>query len=66
MVVLDGIFNRNTRDPLTHAEQSLLNDSFKYTGFGLTLTAVAARSLFRSGVAFRIMAANPCKDLYYL
>lgn len=60
VVVLDGIFNRDTRDPLTIAERTLLNDSFTYTGVGLTLTAVAARSLFRSGAAFRIMAANPC------
>ncbi|KDR85612.1 hypothetical protein GALMADRAFT_52536 [Galerina marginata CBS 339.88] len=59
VVVLEAIFNRDTRDPLTHAERSLLNDTFKYTGVGLTLTAVAARSLFKSGVAFRIMAANP-------
>jgi len=27
------------------------------------LTAIAARSLFRSGVAFRIMSANPCELL---
>jgi hypothetical protein len=60
VVVLDGIFNRDTRDPLTVSERTLLNDSFTYTGVGLTLTAVAARSLFRSGAAFRIMAANPC------
>lgn len=60
VVVLDGIFNRDTRDPLTVSERTLLNDSFTYTGVGLTLTAVAARSLFRSGAAFRIMSANPC------
>ncbi|KAF8167472.1 inhibitor of apoptosis-promoting Bax1-domain-containing protein, partial [Crassisporium funariophilum] len=59
VVVLDAVFNRDTRDPLTHAEKSLLNESFKYTGGGLVLTALAARSLFQSGVAFRIMAANP-------
>ncbi|KAF8963916.1 inhibitor of apoptosis-promoting Bax1-domain-containing protein [Flammula alnicola] len=59
VVTLDAIFNRDTRDPLTISEKTLLNDSFKYTGGGLALTALAARSLFRSGVAFRIMAANP-------
>ncbi|KAF8203926.1 inhibitor of apoptosis-promoting Bax1-domain-containing protein [Pholiota molesta] len=56
---LDAILNRDTRDPLSVAEKSLLNDSFKYTGGGLILTALAARSLFRSGVAFKIMATNP-------
>ncbi|KAF9486352.1 hypothetical protein BDN70DRAFT_869859 [Pholiota conissans] len=56
---VDAILNRDTRDPLSVAEKSLLNDSFKYTGGGLFLTALAARSLFRSGVAFRIMATNP-------
>ncbi|PPQ90942.1 hypothetical protein CVT25_008253 [Psilocybe cyanescens] len=59
VVTLDAIFNRDTRDPLTLAEKSLLNDSFKYTGGGLVLTALAARSLFRSGFAFRVMSANP-------
>lgn len=44
---------------MTPAEQSYLHDSFKYTGGGLLLTALGARSMFRSGVAFRIMAANP-------
>lgn len=52
-------FNRETRDALSPAERSYLNDSFMYTGAGLTLTAVTARALFKSGVAFRIMAANP-------
>ncbi|KJA28628.1 hypothetical protein HYPSUDRAFT_62270 [Hypholoma sublateritium FD-334 SS-4] len=58
-MALDAIFNRDTRDPLSVAEKSLLNESFKYTGGGLVLTALAARSLFRSGVAFKIMATNP-------
>ena len=60
VVVLDTAFNRETRDSLTSAERSLLNDSFKYTGGGLALTALAARSLFQSGFAFRIMSVNPC------
>lgn len=55
----EAFLNRDTRDALTASEQSYLHDSFKYTGGGLALTAVAARSLFKSGVAFRIMAANP-------
>jgi len=60
VVVIDTILNRDTRDSLTLAESSLLNSTFQYTGGGLALTAIAARSLFRSGVAFRIMSANPC------
>jgi hypothetical protein len=56
----EAFLNRDTRDALTASEQSYLHDSFKYTGGGLVLTAVAARSLFKSGVAYRIMAANPC------
>ncbi len=60
-VVADGFLNRQTRDPLSATEKSLLNDTFKYTGTGLLLTALAARSMFRSGFAFRIMAANPCE-----
>ncbi|KAF8640577.1 hypothetical protein AX17_000239 [Amanita inopinata Kibby_2008] len=59
VVIIQGALNRETRDPLTLAEKSLLNDTFKYTGGGLLLTALAARSLFRSGMASRIMAANP-------
>ncbi|KAF8807997.1 hypothetical protein BYT27DRAFT_7097845 [Phlegmacium glaucopus] len=59
VVILDTAFNRETRDSLSPAERSLLNDSFKYTGGGLALTALAARSLFQSGFAFRIMSVNP-------
>ncbi|KIM88934.1 hypothetical protein PILCRDRAFT_813932 [Piloderma croceum F 1598] len=57
--VAEAFLNRETRDGLTESEQSYLHDSFKYTGGGLLLTALAARSLFKSGVAFRIMSANP-------
>lgn len=60
VVVAEGFLNRDTRDSLTAAEQSYLHDSFKYTGGGLVLTALAARSMFKSGVAFRVMSANPC------
>jgi FtsH-binding integral membrane protein len=55
----DTFLNRETREGLTDAEQSYLNDSFKYTGGGLVLTALAARSLFKSGFAVRVMSANP-------
>lgn len=60
VIVIEGIFNRETRDALSIGEKSYLNSTFQYTGGGLVLTALAARSLFKSGVAFRIMAANPC------
>jgi len=56
---VNAFFNRETREGLTSAEQSLLHQSFQYTGGGLVLTALAARSLFKSGFAFRLMAANP-------
>lgn len=61
VVLLDGFFNRDTRDALSPVEQSYLHESFMYTGGGLALTALTARSLFKSGVTFRIMAANPCE-----
>lgn len=63
IILAEGLLNRDTRDALTDAEQSYLHDSFKYTGGGLVLTALAARSLFKSGAAFRIMSANPCKKV---
>jgi hypothetical protein len=58
--VIEGFLNRETRDGLSAVEQSYLHESFKYTGGGLALTALAARQMFKSGVAFRIMSANPC------
>ncbi|OBZ68596.1 Growth hormone-inducible transmembrane protein [Grifola frondosa] len=59
VVAVNVFLNRETRDGLTAAEQSYLHESFKYTGGGLVLTALAARSMFKSGFAFRVMAANP-------
>lgn len=59
VILVQGFLNRETRDGLSPVESSYLNDSFKYTGGGLVLTAVAARALFRSGFAHRLMAANP-------
>ena len=60
VLLLELTLNRETRDALPPAEQSYLHDGFKYTGAGLALTAFAARSMFKSSVAFRIMSANPC------
>jgi len=59
IVAVEVFLNRDTRDSLTVAERSYLHDSFKYTGGGLVLTALAARSMFRAGLPFRIMSANP-------
>jgi len=59
-IVATNVFlNRETRDGLSAAERSYLNESFQYTGGGLLFTALAARSFFRSGAAVRIMSANP-------
>jgi len=59
VVVLESALNRETREGLSPAERSLLNSTFAYTGAGLAITAAAARAMFRSGVTYRIMAANP-------
>ncbi|KAJ7919285.1 Bax inhibitor family protein [Mycena leptocephala] len=59
VVILESALNRETRSGLSEAERSLLNSSFAYTGAGLAITAAAARAMFTSGVAYRIMAANP-------
>jgi hypothetical protein len=59
VIAVNYLFNRETRDALSPAEASYLHRSFQYTGGGLVLTALAARSLFKSGAAVRIMSANP-------
>ncbi|KAJ7654178.1 inhibitor of apoptosis-promoting Bax1-domain-containing protein [Mycena rosella] len=59
VVVLEGALNRETRDSLSPAERSLLNSSSAYTGAGLAIIAATARTMFTSGIAYRIMAANP-------
>ncbi|TDL28349.1 hypothetical protein BD410DRAFT_893382 [Rickenella mellea] len=59
VVGVEAIFNRPTRDSLSEAERSYLNDSFKYTGGGLAITATAAMAMFKNGFAFRVMSANP-------
>lgn len=59
VVAVEAIFNRDTREPLSDAERSYLNSAFKYTGAGLTVTAIAARTMFTRGFTFRLMSANP-------
>ena len=51
--------------PLGAAEREYLHGAFRYTGAGLALTAVAARAMFKSGVAVRMMTANPCASRCY-
>ncbi|KAK4047798.1 hypothetical protein OIV83_005140 [Microbotryomycetes sp. JL201] len=51
--------NRETRDSLSPYESSYLNDTFKWTGAGLAITALTARGLHASGFAVRLMSANP-------
>lgn len=59
VVAVNVILNRETRDALSPAESSYLNDSFKYMGGGLAITAAVARTMFKNGFAFRVMSANP-------
>ena len=61
VVAIQAFLNRETRDGLSPAEQTYLHSSFRYTGGGLMLTALAARSMFRMGLPYRLMAANPCQ-----
>ncbi|KAJ2934323.1 hypothetical protein H1R20_g2776, partial [Candolleomyces eurysporus] len=53
VVVVEAIFNRDTRAPLSDAEREYLNSSFKYTGVGMTLTALTARALFSPAILSR-------------
>ncbi|EKM83978.1 hypothetical protein AGABI1DRAFT_31895 [Agaricus bisporus var. burnettii JB137-S8] len=59
VVILEGTLNRDTRAPLSDTERAYLNESFKYTAAGLAFTALAARQMFKSGFAFRVMSSNP-------
>ncbi|OJT15948.1 Growth hormone-inducible transmembrane protein [Trametes pubescens] len=59
IVGVNVFLNRETRDGLSAAEQSYLHQSFQYTGGGLAITAIVARTLFKNGFAFRLMSANP-------
>lgn len=61
VVAVQAVLNRETRDALSPAEKSYLNESFQYTGGALAVTALVARSMFKNGFAFRVMSANPCK-----
>ncbi|KAL5533702.1 hypothetical protein ACEPAG_162 [Sanghuangporus baumii] len=55
----NAILNRETRDALSTAERSYLNESFQYMGGGLAIVAATARVMFRNGFAVRVMSANP-------
>ncbi|KAI0801145.1 Bax inhibitor family protein [Fomes fomentarius] len=59
IVGVNTFLNRETRDALSQAERSYLHESFQYTGGGLAITALVARTMFKNGFAFRMMSANP-------
>jgi len=59
IVAVQVFLNRETREGLSAYEKDFLHEAFQYTGGGLLLTAVGARSLFKNGTALRIMSANP-------
>lgn len=60
-LLIQAVFNRETRDDggMPAFERSYLNDTFLHTGLGVGIIGVAARAMYQSGVAYRIMAANP-------
>ncbi|KAK4705151.1 growth hormone-inducible transmembrane protein, partial [Phenoliferia sp. Uapishka_3] len=59
VVGLNLALNRETRDALSVAESSYLNETFRWTGGGLLITAITAKLLHGNGTALRIMQLNP-------
>lgn len=59
VILVNATLNRETREGLSAGEQEYLHSTFKYTGAGLALTAVAARAMFTRGLPLRLMTANP-------
>lgn len=61
LLITNLVFNRETRDDggMPPFERAYLNDTFLHTGLGVTIIAVAAKAMYQSGVAYRIMATNP-------
>jgi hypothetical protein len=60
VVGLNLFFNRETREGgIPPSEQAYLNQTFKYVGAGLGITALAAAGLYRTGFAYRFMSMNP-------
>ncbi|KAI9742879.1 MAG: hypothetical protein M1818_003608 [Claussenomyces sp. TS43310] len=61
LLVINVVFNRETRDDggMPPFERSYLNDTFLHTGLGVGIIGVAARAMYQSGVAYRLMATNP-------
>lgn len=59
MWATSAFLNRETRDALNPFEREYLHGAFKYTGAGLAITAVAARTMFRAGLPYRMMTASP-------
>lgn len=60
IVGLEFLLNRQTREGgIPIVEREYLNQTFKYVGGGLAITAFAARGLFTSGYMVRFMSLNP-------
>jgi hypothetical protein len=60
IVGLNLFFNRETREGgIPPVEQAYLNETFKYVGAGLGITALAARGLHMSGWSVRMMSMSP-------
>ncbi|KAM0748106.1 hypothetical protein T439DRAFT_328085 [Meredithblackwellia eburnea MCA 4105] len=59
VVGLNYALNRETRGALSDAESSYLNETFRWTAGGLTITALTAKLLHSNGFAYRLMSTNP-------
>jgi hypothetical protein len=61
LLAINLVFNRETREDggMPPFERAYLNDTFLHTGLGLSMIAIAARTLHASGWSVRLMATNP-------
>jgi growth hormone-inducible transmembrane protein len=61
LLAINLVFNRETREDggMPPFERAYLNDTFLHTGLGLSIIAIAARTLHASGWSVRLMATNP-------
>lgn len=61
LIAINLIFNRETREDggMPPYERSYLNETFLHTGLGVGIIGVAARAMYQSGFALRLMATNP-------
>lgn len=61
IVATNLIFNRETREDggMPAFEREYLNQTFMHTGLGISIIALAARTLHASGWSYRLMATSP-------